>query len=129
ETLALALAQAGEKDEQAGEGHLGRRLLVARGSPAGDRARPLAQRARIGIALRVGPEPGAVAEYARRLAVPYAVHGSPPWPRSIRPPSAHVKAGNDRGSAPRPTDDLRGRCGLTPWNEAAKTPPPPPRPR
>src|SRR5262249_14144554 len=78
ETLALALAQAGEKDEEAGEGGLGRPLLVARGSPVRERARSLAQRARIGITLRVRPEPGAVAEYARRLAVPYAVHGSPP---------------------------------------------------
>jgi len=78
ETLALALAQAGEEDEQAGEGDFGHRLLVARGSPVRDRARSLAQRARIGITLRVRPEPGAVAEYARRLAVPYALHGSPP---------------------------------------------------
>src|SRR5262249_5091830 len=93
ETLALALAQAGEKDEEAGESDFGRRLLIADGGNVSDRSRPLAQRARIGIALRVGPESGAVAEYARRLAVPYAVHGSPPWPCSIRPPSAQVKAG------------------------------------
>jgi len=78
ETLALALAQAREEDEQAGEGDLRRRLLVTPGSTVGNGARSLAQRARIGITLRVRPEPGAVAEYARRLAVPYALHGSPP---------------------------------------------------
>src|SRR5207248_9913169 len=88
-----ALAQAWQEHQKSRERRLGGRELIAGRSALRHHPRPFAERARVGIALRVGPEPGAVAEYAGRLAVPYAVHGRSPRWTSIRPPSANVKAG------------------------------------
>jgi hypothetical protein len=72
ETLPLRLAQPRQEREETVERDLrGGRLLGGRGR-YGPRA--LTQRARIGITVLVGPEPGALAESAGWLAVPYGVH-------------------------------------------------------